>query len=181
MKKIVIAVLLAAICSCGIVSASAGNYDVNGDGKVTIDDATTIQRYIAGAQRRLEEVTLDDVASYLPREIEAIPYLFSEEIGEDEPYVIVDSSVLTGDILKNRVQNGILIIERVIAIVLDTEGNAKVLNSNGEFTRTKYKYTLEPIVPGTVLLTYLVYNPTNNKPDGIANRLDYVIDRRFEL
>lgn len=171
------------ICACAYPchAFSANGYDTDGDGKVTINDATTIQKYLAGYGNGFAQIELDDVASYLPKEIEFIPYLLSEEVSEGEGYAIIDSSMLTAEILEHRAERDVLIVERVIGYVTDRYSNGKVLNTNGDFNYISYKYIREPITVGTVVLTYLIYNPNNNYADDIVNRFDFVIDREHEM
>lgn len=185
MKKVMLVALAACLAICFCVypchASSINNYDVDGDGKVTINDATAIQKYLAGYGENNVQIELDDIASYLPTEIEFVPYLLSEEVSEGEGYAIVDSSMLTAEILEHRTEHDVLIIERVVGYVTDRNGNGKVLNTNGDFNYINYKYVREPITTGTVVLTYLIYNPNNNYVDDIVNRFDFVIDRTFEV
>ena len=43
-----------------------------------------------------------------------------------------------------------------------------------------YRFMDNTIAEGTIMLTYLIYDPNNNAPDDIANRYDFVLDRRYE-
>lgn len=185
MKKVMLVALAVCLAICFCVypchASSINNYDVDGDGKVTINDATAIQKYLAEYECENVEIELNDTASYLPKEIEFIPYLLREEVSEGEGYVIIDSSMLTADILEHRTEHDVLIVERVVGYVTDRDSNGKVLNSNGEFNYISYKYVREPITVGTVVLTYLIYNPNNNYVDDIVNRFDFIIDRTFEV
>lgn len=87
---------------------------------------------------------------------------------------IVDSSELSGDMLRNR--NGNIIIEKSIGIVTSAEGDGEVLNCrNSEYNYISYKSVSKANV-GDKILTYLVYNPENNYVDDILYRFDFIIE-----
>lgn len=84
---------------------------------------------------------------------------------------------LTGEILENR--NGNIIIEKTIGIVLNSEGDGKILNVNDDHDYISYK-GVENIKEGDIILTYFIYNPDTNYIDDILIRFDYVIDESGE-
>lgn len=186
MKK-TISILLA--CLLVVVSASlcvsaAGDFqafDVNMDGRVDISDVTTIQCHLAEFDKPTKRsICLDNISSYVPKELEFIPILISEEVTEGDGYIIIDSSMLTDEILAHRTEQDVLIVERIIGVVTNDEGDGRVLNTNGSFRYINYRYIYEPTKTGTVVLTYYIYNPNNNRINDKANRYDFVIDRSFE-
>lgn len=88
----------------------------------------------------------------------------------DAEILVIDSSDLTNEMLENR--NGKIIIEKVIGEVLDDEGNGKILNNNNYYI--SYKNTKD-IKPGSIVLSYMIYDPDTNYFDDIKDRYDYVI------
>jgi hypothetical protein len=87
---------------------------------------------------------------------------------------IYDSANLTFEMLQNR--KGKIIIEKVIGIMTDDNGNGRVLNcKNPEYDYISYK-TVENAHIGDVIATYFVYNPDNNIEDDIIERFDLIID-----
>lgn len=95
---------------------------------------------------------------------------------------IYDSRNVTGGMLANRTKSEKIIIERVIAIITNgnREGDAKVLNTNGDYNYISYYGTDLDYTTGTVMITYLMYNPETDYEDDIIERYDYVLDRNFE-
>ena len=95
---------------------------------------------------------------------------------------IYDSRNVTGEMLTNRTESDKIIVERVIAIITNKEheGDAKVLNTNGNYTYISYYGTDLDYTTGTIMITYLMYNPETDYEDDIIERYDYVLDRNFE-
>lgn len=90
-----------------------------------------------------------------------------------EKVEIIDSSDLTMEMIRNR--NGKIIIERCIGVVLDAEGNGKVLNYNDpEHYYIGYR-NVKGAKPGDTILSYFIYNPENNIEDDIIYRYDYIL------
>lgn len=97
----------------------------------------------------------------------------------DDEVAIYDSNDLTLDMLENR--NGRVIIERCYGVVIDAENGAgKVLNPYDE----DYDYIsysrCEGIREGTLMMTYLVYDPDTNYFDDIMERYDCVVSHELE-
>lgn len=152
--------------------------DVDGDGKVTIMDATAIQRYLVDAPEEPE------VYNYEPIEYNFIPILEMEEVGDGEDYKIYSSEELTTDILTHRAEGNTLIVERVFAQITHIDepwhdtADAKIIGTDHTI---KYGFFNAPVYEGTIMMTYLIYNPNNDYTDDVVNRYDYVLDRRFEV
>lgn len=93
---------------------------------------------------------------------------------------VYDSNELTEKILLNR--KGTLIIERCIGVVTDANnGDGRVLNAqNRDFNYISYRNCDQDYTNGTVLVTFLVYNPMTEYTDDIIDRYDYVITREYE-
>lgn len=184
MKKVVtiILALCLGVAIMAIHPASAKNYDINGDGKVNIVDVTELQRFIAevgSPATSSTSVRIEDVASkYKTAEARFINVLLSEEVCDGQGFMIVDSHDLTEDMINNRTKHDVLLIERVIGVVEDDNGEGRVLNTT-EDKNISYAYIYEHYRVGTVVCTYFVYNPCTTGED-IVNRYDYVIDRSHE-
>lgn len=112
-----------------------------------------------------------------------------DEIADDlELFKVYNSADLTEEILINR--NGDLIIEKLYGIVIDDEGNGKILESNDDFKKahnreynsiTEHNYYISykrvaGVKQGDIVLTYCIYNPDNNYSDDIIARFDYIMD-----
>lgn len=95
-------------------------------------------------------------------------------------YTVYDSSELTEEVLGNRA--GKTVIERCFSLITSEEGDAQILNSaDPDFSYISYRsYTEKEIREGTVMLSFMVYNPENNYTDDIAERYDFVLTREFE-
>lgn len=83
---------------------------------------------------------------------------------------IIDSTEITYEEIEHR--NGKLIIERVIGIVEDTNGNGHALEDENYYI----SYARVPNVSkGNIICTYFIYNPDTNYADDILKRFDYII------
>lgn len=95
---------------------------------------------------------------------------------------VYDAGELTEEVLENRI--GTLIIERCIGIVTDKEnGDGQILNYDNDRYYIAYRNdTCEELNlrNGTVLASYMVYNPSNNYIDDIMERYDFVVCREYE-
>lgn len=94
----------------------------------------------------------------------------------EENIVVYDSSELTAEILESR--NGALIVERCIGAVTNAEkGDGMMFNSpDPQFNYIGYRRISQPLENGTVVLSYMVYDPGNNYVDDIAERYDFILD-----
>ena len=116
-------------------------------------------------------------------------FKFYEKITNDlELLKIYNSAELTEEILTHR--NGNLIIEKVYGVVVDTEGNGRILEGDEDFKKAhnrdyngiaehnyyiNYKGT-EEAQQGDIVLSYFVYNPDSNYTDDVIARFDYIMD-----
>lgn len=93
---------------------------------------------------------------------------------------LYDCSDLTAEVLENR--KGTTIVERCIGIVTDRRsGDGKVLNLPEDCGYyISYRDIYRPISDGTIMLSYMVYNPDNNYIDDIMERYDFVLSREWE-
>lgn len=175
------ALVMALIFTLSAVPAQAFSLDaadVDGDGEVTILDATSIQRLLVGL-----EPDYVPINSYDSLELNVELLLAHEEVSIDEDYAIYDTDELTADILEHRTESDVLIIERVIGQVTDGKTlDGKVLNTEDDYYNyISYRYTYLPITEGTVLISYFIYNPMTDYVDDIVNRYDFILDRRYEV
>ena len=93
-------------------------------------------------------------------------------------YELYDSNDLTAEILENR--DGKLIVERCVGIVTDAEtGDGMILNTDPDYCYISYA-GVDGVTNGTVVVSYMVYSTTDNYVDGIEERYDYVISRKYE-
>ena len=97
-------------------------------------------------------------------------------IGSSPAIEIVDSENLTIEDLQNR--NGKLIIERVVGVVVDDDGNGYPIYDSNYYICYK---SVEGASKGDVICTYLVYNPFNNYEDDIIFRFDYIMSSQSEV
>lgn len=86
-------------------------------------------------------------------------------------FTIYDFDDVSREILENR--NGKVIVERVIGVVTSYDGDGKVLNSDNYIS---YKRANILYGKGSIILTYLVYNPNTDYVDDVIERYDYCID-----
>ena len=152
--------------------------DVDGDGEVSILDATAIQRYLAG----FDDSEQMPINSYETLEMNVRYFFEHEEVSVGEDYQIYDTDELTADILEHRTEHDVLIIERIIGQVTNGESfDGRILNTKEPYYNyISYRYAGMPIQEGTVLITYFIYNPNTDGVDDIVNRYDFVLDRRYE-
>lgn len=95
--------------------------------------------------------------------------------------VIYDSAELSIEDLENR--NGKVIVERCNGKVTSREMDGRVLNPyDVDYSYISYRsYTgSEKLREGTLMLTYLVYNPDSNYCDDIIERYDCVVSHELE-
>lgn len=133
-------------------------------------DGTTEHYYMINNQFRnvgsYEEITdrfLDDY-TYNGRHVEELYETFE----------------LTGERLEHR--NGVLICEICVGMVTDDQtGDGRVLNTDDDYYNyISYRGFDQPYEEGTVIVTYLVYNPENNYVDDVVDRYDFVLTREYE-
>lgn len=110
-------------------------------------------------------------------------YLPALGISEDKVF-LYDADDLTTEMLESR--RGTVIIERCIGMVTDKEnGDGLILNYHHEEGGYYIAYRNEEcqklnLCDGTVLVSYMVYDPDNNYFDDIKDRYDFVICREYE-
>lgn len=89
---------------------------------------------------------------------------------------IYDAENLTGDILRSRADDHEIIIEKVVGLCLDSEGNGRILNpENPDYDYISYR-NFNGVMEGDVVMSLLIYNPDNGYEDDVIDRLDFIID-----
>ena len=88
------------------------------------------------------------------------------------PIHMYNTTELTQEILSSR--EGSVIIEQCIGICEDSEGNGHIL---GKDNQNYISYaSVSEANPQDTVVTYFIYNPTNNFTDDIIYRTDFVLD-----
>lgn len=97
--------------------------------------------------------------------------------------VLYDSSGLSVEEIERR--NGAVIVERCICYVNtfdNGEGSGTILNAfDKDFSYIHFSDMGEEIHKGTIVVSYLVYNPDNNYVDDVSDIYDFVLSREYEI
>lgn len=95
---------------------------------------------------------------------------------------IYDTRDITENLLESRTEGNRVIVERAIGIVTNAErqGDGKILNAIDGYDYISYNNVDFQTYDGTIILTYLVYNPNTTYTDDIIERYDFCLDREFE-
>ena len=109
--------------------------------------------------------------------------LFIEEIGESFPgrtVTVYDASELDGDTLASR--GSAVYVGRVVGFVSDpVTGDGYALNAgDAEHNYISYRGCGQAVRRGTLMVTYLVYEPDDDGVDNIILREDFILSRAFE-
>lgn len=169
------ALLMSAGVSSGEIDPGHVDLDITDYGaQITFEDGTGY--WLEFRQTQNSAIRLEEV-DYLETE-----ELFLSEMEENglTDYELYDSSELTADILESR--KGTTIIERCIGFVTNGQtGDGAILNAaDKNYNYISYRSIGQEYCDGTVILTYLIYNPDNNYIDDITERYDFVISREWE-
>lgn len=137
---------------------------------------------------REDTVNVPTVFVYNNAEVLVPDYMEIEELfitklfgDKGDSYEVYDASELTFKILKNR--KGTTIVERCIGVVTNKNtGDGKILNAyNKNYDYISYRsVTDQKYCDGTILMSYMVYNPDTNYFDDVIERYDFVICRDYE-
>jgi hypothetical protein len=113
---------------------------------------------------------------------------YEETADHLELFKVYNSADLTEERLLNR--KGDLIIEKVYGVVINAEGEGKVLETQEDFKKAHnrdydtmaehnyyidYKDTAEA-KEGDIILSFIIYNPDTFYKDDIVARFDYIMD-----
>lgn len=159
MKRVVLPVLIATVLSLGFAGC-AKRVEATENEVITTDSLR--EEYMMSVGTEYEDTLIMDFSDRYESEV-----------------VIYDSDDLTLEMLENR--NGKVIIERCYGVVIDAgNGAGKVLNPCDEdFDYISYS-RCEGIREGTLMMTYLVYDPDTNYFDDIMERYDCVVSHELE-
>ena len=167
-------ILLLSFGSAGCVHADAPATIVPDDGFAAITvwkvDGTTEHYYKING--KLQNVgSYDDITE---------KFLDSYTLNGRHIEKVYETDEITGDMLEHR--NGALICELCVGIVTDAQsGDGRVINTKENyFNYISYRGFDQPYYDGTVVVTYLVYNPENNYVDDVIDRYDFVLTREYE-
>lgn len=161
--KAITGLLLVTMAVCGV-----GKAEIN---TATKENLAEVIEVVEESTEVIEENS--EVAEDEPEEGTLAYYERLEEDLRAYGMQIVESKDLTYDMLVNR--NGATIVEKCIGVVLDEEGNGEVINGIPDYNYICYAGLEEDLQPGTVVLTYCVYNPDTSYEDDIILRYDYIV------
>lgn len=93
---------------------------------------------------------------------------------------VYNADELSQDILEYRDEK--IIIERCIGTVTDAEaGHGIILNAkNNRHNYISYRDTNLKLNDGTMVVTFLCYDPETNGVDDVLDRYDFIISREYE-
>ena len=173
--SILMAALLSAGAAGGITQPTHVDMELTPHGvQLGYEDGTT--HWLPFPQSQESPIPLEEL-DYL--ETEELFLMELEEAGLTD-YVLYDSSELTQEVLTHR--QGTVIMERCIGLVTNGQtGDGEVLNAaDPEYAYISYASADAAYRDGTVILTYLIYNPESSAIDDISARHDIVLTREFE-
>lgn len=173
--SMLMALLLSSGTFGGITAPSHVDLDFTEHGvQITYEDGTGY--WLEYEQPQNSEIPLDEIDYQETEEL----FLMDMEAQGLTDYVLYDASELTAEVLENRM--GTVIIERCIGFVTNGQtGDGELLNpANKDFNYISYRSVDQPYCDGTVILSYMVYNPGNNYIDDIMERYDFVVSREWE-
>ena len=100
-----------------------------------------------------------------------------EALSNIKNFRIYDSDNLTAEILENRANDDVIIVERCIGVVTNANcvGDGQILNTDDSYYNYISYRCIDGIEKGNIILTYLIYNPNNGYIDDIIKRYDYII------
>lgn len=170
MKKFLSIVLVVFIVLLGVVGCSASETSEPSSFQVP-----TVFEYQPADQN--PDVLRYEVGDYTEIEELFIMELTDKGLGS---YRIFDASELTLSMLKHR--KGTTIIERCIGLVSNAQaGDAVLLNPPDDCGYyLSYGSCDQEVCNGTILVSYMVYNPDTDYFDDIIERYDFVICRDYE-
>ena len=106
------------------------------------------------------------------------PYKFYKKLVKKEQIGVVReyyTEQLTAEILENRGDS--IIIEKVIGKVTNKRKDGKVIGGDPVYNYISYR-KVKGAKKGDIILTLLIYEPGSDGVDDIADRFDYIIDRK---
>ena len=96
------------------------------------------------------------------------------------PIEIWETDSLTLEDITSRQERNALVIERLVGVVLNEDGDGRVLNTSDPY----YNYISYRSVPnahtGDIVVTYCIYDPSTDVEDDIMERFDTIICNSIE-
>lgn len=169
MKCVLPTILIAAVCVLSFVGCEE---------TTKVSETTTVR---VEESTEPEETTPDGILSDYMKSVgteyeDTLIMDLSERF--DGEIFIYDSNMLPTEVLENR--NGKVIVERCYGMVVSRDGDGRVLNPYDEdYDYISYR-RCDDTREGTLMLTYLVYNPDTNYWDDIMERYDCVVSHELE-
>ena len=170
MKKLIIALaVLSALTTGSIPSyAEAGEHGPN-------YREEHIQLMQASVRDRLTETQKMQIAYDLPDAALEAAESYNTNVIE-----IWETDDLTLDEIITRQDRDALVIERMVGVVLNENGDGRVLNTEDTYYNyISYRY-VTGARPGDIVVTYCIYNPENNVEDDIIERYDTIICNAYD-
>ena len=180
----ILELLIVFIAACSIiwfVSGIPGN--VVSDSEIESDDF-----YILDGPEAENTIEVSEPVEPAPQNMSVTSYTrFAEEFNGEEyniplssqlglsthPVMVFQPDELSLEVLENR--NGAVVIEMLISRIDSVEtGDGTVLNTDSEFNYISFREYLKTneAKDGDIMLTYCVYDPSNNYEDDIVIRFD---------
>lgn len=173
MKKLIIALAVLAALTTGTIPSYAVNNTTKNHGPNYREEH--IQLMQASIRDRLTETQKMQIAYDLPDEV--IQHAESYSTTSIE---IWETDDLTLDEIITRQDRGALVIERMVGVVLNENGDGRVLNTEDTYYNyISYRY-VTGARPGDIVVTYCIYNPENNVEDDIIERYDTIICNAYD-
>lgn len=104
---------------------------------------------------------------------ELLDAYFGDSVGSIELYLSPDD--LDTETITSRMENNTVIVEREIGIVLNAEGDGRVINIDGEYNYISYRHVGFDAPENTVIVTYIVFTPDSGGEDDFMGRWDFPI------
>ena len=95
------------------------------------------------------------------------------------PIEIWETDDLTLEAITTRTERNALVIERLVGVVLDTDGNGRILNTDDPYYNY-ISYRGVSLNPGDIIVTYCIYDPSTDAEDDIMERFDTIICNSIE-
>lgn len=103
-------------------------------------------------------------------------YTNTTEPQNQEHIKILEPDECTESVLTNRINDKNIIIERIEGVCLDSYRNGRITNTSDTLHDYISYENIEGVQPGDKILTYCIYDLSNNYSDDIVSRTDFIID-----
>lgn len=103
-----------------------------------------------------------------------------ERFGDNIQFVIYDTDDLTLEVLEHRTERDELIVERCVGVVTNAvrQGDGRIINTAEDYYNyISYSCVGFEVNDGTIVLSYMVFNPDTDYEDDIIERFDYAVTR----